>query len=50
MQASALKAQEKVKNELSKNKLNVEYKESFTTVFNGFSGIVEYGKLKQWRN
>ncbi|RDW20795.1 lactocepin [Oceanobacillus chungangensis] len=46
LQAGALKAQEKVKNELSKQKLNVEYKESFTTVFNGFSGIVEYGKIE----
>ncbi|RDW22478.1 lactocepin [Oceanobacillus arenosus] len=45
LQASALKAQEKVKNELSKKKLDVEYKESFTTVFNGFSGIVEFGKI-----
>ncbi len=45
LQSDALKTQQAVKKDLANKKINVEYKESFTTVFNGFSGIVEFGQV-----
>ncbi|MDW0114039.1 S8 family serine peptidase [Sporosarcina saromensis] len=45
LQANVLETQNKVKQKLSSNQVNMEFKESFTTVFNGFSGVVEYGKI-----
>lgn len=47
LQNKAISTQQAVKEELSAKKLKVEFKESFTTAFNGFSGIVEYGKISQ---
>lgn len=47
LQGKALNAQEQVKKQLSTKKLKVEFKESFTTAFNGFSGVVEYGKVAE---
>lgn len=42
----ALKAQKNVQQQLSKQAIKMEYKQSFTTVFNGFSGLVEFGKIE----
>lgn len=42
---NVLKSQEKVKNQFASKKVKMDYKESFTTVFNGFSGVVEYGQI-----
>ncbi|MGY3715162.1 cell wall-binding repeat-containing protein [Sutcliffiella cohnii] len=47
LQKKVLNAQEAVKTQLTSQKLNVEFKESFTTAFNGFSGVVEYGKIAE---
>ncbi|WP_010676931.1 cell wall-binding repeat-containing protein [Bacillus timonensis] len=41
----ALSVQNAVKSKLTSKKVNMEFKENFTTAFNGFSGIVEYGKI-----
>ncbi|WP_226618604.1 S8 family serine peptidase [Cytobacillus firmus] len=45
MQA-ALNAQEKVKQNIQKASITMDHKESFTTVFNGFSGEVAYKSIK----
>ncbi len=42
---NVLKSQEKVKNQFASKKVKIEFKENFTTVFNGFSGVVEYGQI-----
>lgn len=47
LQNKALKAQEAVKAQFSSRSVKMEFKESFTTAFNGFSGIVEYGKIAE---
>ncbi|WP_404459644.1 cell wall-binding repeat-containing protein [Sutcliffiella horikoshii] len=47
LQNKALSAQEAVKSQLSSKRLKVDYKESFTTAFNGFSGVVEYGRIAE---
>lgn len=46
LQAKAEDTQKAVKNQLNSKKVKMEYKENFSTIFNGFSGIVEFGKLK----
>ncbi|MEH7222956.1 S8 family serine peptidase, partial [Bacillus sp. JJ1566] len=45
LQNKALSAQKAVKTQMSSKKVNMEFKESFTTTLNGFSGVVEYGKI-----
>ncbi|MFS0862265.1 S8 family serine peptidase [Fredinandcohnia sp. 179-A 10B2 NHS] len=45
LQNKALSAQKDVKTLLSSKRVKMEFKESFTTTFNGFSGVVEYGKI-----
>ncbi|NLP52724.1 S8 family serine peptidase [Bacillus sp. RO1] len=47
LQNKALSAQEAVKSQLSSKRLKVDFKESFTTAFNGFSGVVEYGRIAE---
>ncbi|MUV37306.1 Lactocepin [Lentibacillus sp. JNUCC-1] len=47
LQEKALKTQQNVKENIANKKVKVEYEQSFTTVFNGFSGIVEYGDSKR---
>lgn len=46
----ALSAQNKVKSSISAKKIPMKYKESFTTVMNGFSGEVEFKQLKAIEN
>lgn len=46
LQNKALSEQKVVKSELSKKKVDIKFEENFTTAFNGFSGVVKYGKLK----
>lgn len=47
LQAKSKKAQKAVKNKIADKKVNIDYKENFTTVFNGFSGIMEYGDISK---
>ena len=42
---NVLNSQEKVKKQFASKKVNMDFKENFTTVFNGFSGIVEYSQI-----
>src|SRR5699024_7401180 len=44
LQNAALNTQQAVKDQLN-NKVSMDYQESFTVVFNGFSGFVEYGDI-----
>ncbi len=37
--------QQAVKSQFSKKAIKMQYKQNFTTTFNGFSGIVEYGQI-----
>ncbi|MBD8070559.1 cell wall-binding repeat-containing protein [Bacillus sp. PS06] len=45
LQTDILKSQKAVKDKISAESLKMEFKENFTTAFNGFSGVVEYGKV-----
>ena len=45
-----LSTQEQVKQTFTQNKVDMKYEHSFTTVFNGFSGHVEYRQLKLIEN
>ncbi|MFD2044474.1 cell wall-binding repeat-containing protein [Ornithinibacillus salinisoli] len=45
LHSDALESQGKVQNLLKSEKVDLVLKENFTTVFNGFSGEVEYGKV-----
>ncbi|MGM0837611.1 MAG: cell wall-binding repeat-containing protein [Bacillota bacterium] len=47
LQNKALSQQQAVKDQLSSKRVNLEFKESFTTAFNGFSGVVEFGKIAE---
>ncbi|WP_078550377.1 cell wall-binding repeat-containing protein [Litchfieldia alkalitelluris] len=46
LEGAALKAQQTVKDQLKSKAVKMEFKESFTTAFNGFSGVVEFGKIE----
>ncbi|ASF40752.1 hypothetical protein CEH05_16955 [Halobacillus halophilus] len=46
LQQQALQEQEKVKQSISAESVPMDYKESFTTVVNGFSGVVNYKAIK----
>lgn len=46
LQSKNLATQDKVKQAINKQKVNVDYKQSFTTVFNGFSGIVTFKDIE----
>nr|WP_239534012.1 S8 family serine peptidase [Thalassobacillus pellis] len=46
LRTAALDAQERVKNNISENSIKMEYEESFTTIYNGFSGKVNYKSIK----
>ncbi|PAV31683.1 lactocepin [Virgibacillus profundi] len=46
LQKNVLNSQQQVKEQLNSSKVNMDFKENFTTVFNGFSGIVEFGEIK----
>ncbi|WP_082347339.1 S8 family serine peptidase [Bacillus sp. FJAT-18017] len=50
LQAQALGQQKSVKELLSKKAIKMQYKENFTTAFNGFSGVVEFGQIQLIRN
>ncbi|SHF76256.1 cell wall-binding repeat-containing protein [Ornithinibacillus halophilus] len=43
---NALATQQKVQTQLTKKKVDLELKQNFTTVFNGFSGVVKFGEIK----
>ena len=43
----AISSQEKLKSEMKKSSINIEYKESFTTLVNGFSGETPYKSIKE---
>ncbi|MGP4078995.1 S8 family serine peptidase [Pseudalkalibacillus sp. R45] len=43
---TSLEAQKKVKNLIADKSIPMEYNESFTTVMNGFSGVVNYKSVK----
>jgi lactocepin len=40
-------AQEEVKNDIAENNIAIDYENTFTTVFNGFSGEVQYGDITE---
>ncbi|MBH0230720.1 S8 family serine peptidase [Halobacillus yeomjeoni] len=46
LQAAALEAQSLVKQSIKKQSIPMDYKQSFTTVFNGFSGTVDYKSIQ----
>ncbi|MDX8344126.1 S8 family serine peptidase [Rossellomorea sp. YZS02] len=46
LQSKALEAQDTIKNQMNKASVGAKYFNSFTTVINGFSAEVEYGKIK----
>ncbi|ARI76232.1 S8 family serine peptidase [Halobacillus mangrovi] len=50
LRKAALDAQSKVKKSMENNSVRMDYKESFTTVFNGFSGTVRYEEVKMIEN
>jgi lactocepin len=50
LQEKALDSQKDVKNELSNAKVDAKYLNSFTTVVNGFSAEVDYGKVDLIKN
>ncbi|WP_282033748.1 cell wall-binding repeat-containing protein [Metabacillus indicus] len=45
LKANALKEQKAVKNQIASKNLGMKFEQEFTTVVNGFSGEVEYGKI-----
>jgi lactocepin len=45
LQKKVLDAQASVKAKLAQKAIKMEYKQNFTTTFNGFSGVVEYGQI-----
>ncbi|MEH7236455.1 S8 family serine peptidase, partial [Bacillus sp. JJ1562] len=45
LHAEVLETQKKVKSQLNSKSLKMEFKHNFTTAFNGFSGVVEYGMI-----
>lgn len=47
LQNKALTSQQAVKSQINSKRLKVDFKESFTTAFNGFSGVVEFGKIAE---
>ncbi|MFI8577150.1 S8 family serine peptidase [Rossellomorea aquimaris] len=46
LQSEALEAQDTIKGQMDKAKVGAKYLNSFTTVINGFSAEVEFGKIK----
>ncbi|WP_370457933.1 S8 family serine peptidase [Thalassobacillus sp. CUG 92003] len=46
LRTEALDAQQQVKNKISQQSIPMDYKESFTTVVNGFSGTVKYKSIE----
>lgn len=50
LQNKNLATQEQVKQSLTNKKVDMKFEHSFTTVFNGFSGIVEYSKVELIEN
>jgi lactocepin len=46
LEKKALSAQAAVKQNIAKNKIKMSYENSFTTVFNGFSGEVQFGDVE----
>ncbi|GGN61221.1 cell wall-binding repeat-containing protein [Oceanobacillus indicireducens] len=47
LQSKNIAKQDKVKQTLNKEKVGVDYKQSFATVFNGFSGIVTFKDIEK---
>ncbi|WP_409276164.1 S8 family serine peptidase [Neobacillus sp. SCS-31] len=47
LNGKAANAQEKVKQKLADKKVKMNYKNTFSTVMNGFSGEVTYGEIKE---
>ncbi|WP_240035386.1 S8 family serine peptidase [Neobacillus notoginsengisoli] len=45
LQKKAVDAQTNVKAKLQQKAIKMQYKQNFTTTFNGFSGVVEYGQI-----
>lgn len=45
LQNKILDKQKAVKNKIAQKSIKMQYKKDFTTTFNGFSGVVEYGKI-----
>lgn len=45
LKANALKEQKAVKNQIATKSIGMKFEQEFTTVVNGFSGEVEYGKI-----
>ncbi|GHH98026.1 S8 family serine peptidase [Neobacillus kokaensis] len=45
LEKNIVNAQQNVKNQIAQKAINMKFKQHFTTTFNGFSGIVEYGKI-----
>jgi lactocepin len=43
----ALSSQDKVKKDITKASIDMKFKESFTTIVNGFSGEVQYGSVEE---
>ncbi|MGI8315792.1 S8 family serine peptidase [Halobacillus mangrovi] len=46
LRKAALDAQSEVKQSINRKSIAMDFKESFTTVLNGFSGTVKYGSIK----
>ncbi|KHE68902.1 S8 family serine peptidase, partial [Halobacillus sp. BBL2006] len=46
LRKAALDAQSEVKQSINQKSIAMDFKESFTTVLNGFSGTVKYGSIK----
>lgn len=45
LENNIVNAQQKVKSQITQKAINMKFKQHFTTTFNGFSGLVEYGKI-----
>ncbi|WP_144551888.1 S8 family serine peptidase [Bacillus sp. X1(2014)] len=45
LQNKLLDAQQAVKGQFAKKAIKMQFKQNFTTTFNGFSGVVEYGQI-----
>jgi lactocepin len=50
LEEKALDAQEAVKQDIANINIEMEYENNFTTVFNGFSGEVQYGAIDAIKN
>ncbi|MGG1398868.1 S8 family serine peptidase [Bacillus salipaludis] len=46
LESKILSQQKTVKNRLAEKSIKMQFKKNFTTTFNGFSGIIEYGQIK----